>query len=300
MAANATMPALEIRPARPAEAVVVRRTVPALFTAETAPDSVLVASATGDPELVGVCAIAWRSWGRPPGFPLHIHVADRARRRGIGRALVSAAAVLCRDDTERFHSWDAVDEGSEAEAFARAVGFTQLRRTFYFDADLSACSALIEPIHRRLLNYSAIPPNADVVALRDAPAREVARLVSDAFDSPIADVLANISGQAPGGFDLEYSFVLRLDGAVCGALLQRRIGDIPQVEVSVIAPELRLGWAAVVLLREATHRGITTGAQQIRFRCEDGVLDTVNLARRVNARLVRTAVEYSASLSALL
>jgi GNAT superfamily N-acetyltransferase len=294
------MNALEIRPARLSEAALARRIVPDVFTAETAPDSLLVACALGDPHPVGFCAVAWRLWGAPPGFPLHVHVTQHARRKGIGRALVRAAAALCRDDAERFQAWDAVDEGSEVEAFARAVGFTRHRRTFYFDAELADCKALIEPIHGRLRDYGAIPANTEVVALRDAPARDVARLVSDAFDSPIDDVLANVRGQAPAGFDVEYSFVLLLDGAVRGALLQRRIGDVPQVEVSVIAPDLRLGWAAVVLLREAANRGIAAGARHIRFRCEDGVLDTINLARRVGARHVRTAVAYSAPLGALL
>jgi len=274
--------------------------VPQLFTAETAPDTLLVACAMDHSHPIGVCAIAWRFWGTPPGFPLHVHVAECARRKGVGRALVRAAAGWCRDNTGRFHAWDAVEEGSEAEAFARAVGFTLLRRTLYFDAELAACEALVEPIYGRLRDYGAIPANAEVVSLRAAPAREVARLVSESFDSPIDDLLANVRGRVPGGFDLEYSFVLMLDGAVCGALLQRRMGDLPQVEVSVIAPAFRLGWAAVVLLREAARRGNAAGARQIRFRCEDGVIDTVNLARRVGARLARTAVEYSAPLDALL
>ena len=300
MAVNANTNALEIRPARRSEAAIARRMAPDVFTAETAPDGLLVACSPGDPHPVGVCAIAWRLWGAPPGFPLHVHVAEHARRKGIGRALVHAAAALCREDTVRFHSWDVIEEGNEAEAFARAVGFTLHRRTLYFDADLDACNALIEPIHRRLRDYGAIPANAEVVTLRDAPAGEVARLVSESFESHVDDVLANIRGHAPAGFDLEYSFVLLLDGAVCGALLQRSIGAMPQVEVSVIAPALRCGWATVLLLREATHRGIAAGARNIRFRCEDGVFDTVNLARRTGARPVRTTVEYSAPVAALL
>src|SRR5215831_12244364 len=144
MAANATTSTLEIRPARRSEAALVRRMVPEVFTAETAPDGLLVACTRDNPHPIGVCAIAWRLWGAPPGFPVHVHVTERARRTGIGRALVRAAAVLCRDDTGHCHAWDAVEQGSAAEAFARAVGFTQLRRTLYFDADLAACNALIE------------------------------------------------------------------------------------------------------------------------------------------------------------
>jgi len=299
MAANAITSAFEIRAALPSEAAVARRLVPEVFTAGAAPDALLVAHRADVPMPLGVCAIAWRPWGKPAGFPLHVHVDGTARRQGIGRALVRAAAQLCRDDTDRFHGWDAVVEGSEADTFARAVGFGVHRRTHFFDADLAACQALVDPIHARLQAYEAIPPNATVVALGDAPAREVARLVSETFDSPIHEVLANL--QRPGGgFDPQYSFVLMVDGAVGGALLQRRIGDVAQVEVSVIAPALQCGWAIVVLLREAAVRGVAAGATHIRFRCDDGVHDTINLARRVRARLARTAVELSAPLRALL
>ena len=278
----------------------VRRLVPEVFTAETAPDVLLVARIPGDPNLAGACTIAWRPWGTPPGFPLHVHVVAGARRRGVGRALVRAAARFCRDDTERFHGWDALEEGSPAEAFARALGFARHRRTLHFETELAACKALIDPIYARLRENDAIPGNARIVSLRDVPARAVARLVSDAFDSSIDDVLAKVREHAPGGYDPEYSYVLLLDEKVCGVLLQRLVENIPQVEVTVIAPALRCGWAAAELMREATHRGFAAGARTIRFRCEDGVIDTVNLARRVGARLTRTAVEYCAALPALL
>src|ERR1043166_6381971 len=99
MPANATMNALEIGPARRSEAALARRMVPQLFTAETAPDTLLVACAMDHSHPIGVCAIAWRFWGTPSGFPLHVHVAQRARRKGVGRALVRAAAGWCRDNT---------------------------------------------------------------------------------------------------------------------------------------------------------------------------------------------------------
>jgi GNAT superfamily N-acetyltransferase len=298
MAPNAITAMLEIRPARGAEVGLARRMVPEVFKAAIAPDRVLIARSPGDPQPIGVAAIAWRPWGTPAGFPVHVLVTERARRNGVGRALVRAAAELCRADAERFHAWDAVDEGSGAACFAHALGFTPHRRTLYYEADLAACGALIGPIHERLRGYGAIPQDATVVSLREAPAQEVARLVSDAFGSRYDAMLASVAGQHC--FDVDLSFVLLHDGAVGGALLQRFVGGVQQVEVSVVAPALQCGWAVVVLLREAVCRGLAAGGHRFGFRCEDSVRDTVNLARRVGARLARTAVEYSAPVAALL
>jgi len=298
MAPNAITSALDIRPARGAEVAVARRMVPEVFKAAIAPDRVLLARAADDVQPIGVAALAWRPWGTPAGFPIHVRVVERARRQGVGRALVRAAALLSRDDTDRFHAWDAVDEGGDGDAFARAAGFTPQRRTLHYQADLAACQAIVQPIHERLQGYGAIPPDAAVVALREAPAHEVARLVSNAFGARYDAMVASIG--ARGGFDADLSFVLMHEGAVAAAILQRFVDGVPHVEVSVVAPALQCGWAVVVLLHEAARRGLAAGGHRVGFRCEDGVRDTVNLARRVGARLTRTAVEHSAALEALL
>src|SRR5689334_457803 len=141
MAPNAITSALDIRPARGAEVGVARRMVPDVFKAAIAPDRVLMARAADDAEPIGVAALAWRPWGTPAGFPIHVHVVERARRQGVGRALLRAAALLCRDDTSRFHAWDAVEEGGDSDAFARAAGFAPHRRTLHYEADLAACYA---------------------------------------------------------------------------------------------------------------------------------------------------------------
>lgn len=51
-----------------------------------------------------------------------LYVARAARRQGIGRALVAAAAMAVRADGGRFLSWTALPGNPAAHAFYRALG----------------------------------------------------------------------------------------------------------------------------------------------------------------------------------
>jgi hypothetical protein len=72
------------------------------------------------------------------------------------------------------------------------------------------------------------------------------------------------------------------------------------VDVNVVTPALRRGWANLALLREATRNGLQGGARRFRFSCDDTVADSVNLARRANAILLRATLEFVVSLETLL
>lgn len=287
-----------IRPAQRREAAVVRRLVPALYKADVAPDRVLVA-ASGD-DVVGVASIAWRPFGKPPGFPLHVHVIEAARRRGCGRALVRAAAEASRNETDRLHGWDSVEEGSAAARFAGAAGFTILRRMLHYETDGEAFYAMVAAVHARLRERGAIPAGAHTVPLAEAPHAEVAALVSETFGSRYDEALARIRTNAPGGFDARCSVVLLVDGHARGALLYRVIDGLPVIDVRVISPALRGRWANVLLMHDATRNGLAAGARRFHFHCEDGNADTVSLARRAGTPVLRTALEFSAPIEALL
>jgi len=287
-----------IRPAQRREAAVVRRLVPALYRADVAPDRVLVA-ASGD-AIVGVASIAWRAFGKSPGFPLHVHVIEAARRRGCGRALVRAAAEACRHDTDRLHGWDSVEEGTPAARFAAAAGFTVLRRMLHYETDGEPFYAMVAAIHARLRQRGAIPPDAHTVPLAEAPHAEVAALLSEAFGSRYDDALSRIRTNAPGGFDAQCSVVLIVDGRAQGALLYRVADGLPVIDVRVVSPTLRGRWANVLLMHDATRNGLAAGARRFHFHCEDGNADTLSLARRVGAPALRTALEFSAPLETLL
>ena len=277
------------------EARFARTLCPTLYRTGSAPDRVLVARAA-DGAALGLAAIAWRVHDRPPGFPLHVQVREDARRRGVGRALVHAAIAACAHDTERVHGWHALAEDDGATAFARATGFAVLRRVLDFEAGMAEMRALIEPLHARI--HRAMPASARLLALADAPKREVAELVGATFGSRHEAVLTAMDAATPNAYDLQRSVVLLSNGRVQAALLARWLGGVPHVDVTVVAPGLRHGWANVALLHRAISQGCETGARAFRFRCEDTVRDTVRLATRVGARRLGAALHFTAPVAA--
>lgn len=291
-------PEFAIRRLRDGEHASARRLAPRLFTTSRAPDLLLGAFAA-DGALLGVGGLAWQLQGTPRGFPVHIEVVPSARRQKIGRALLTAAASACRDETDRLHGWEAMEQESDAWRFALASGFEARRRFLHFEADASAFHATVAALHDWMAAHWQIPASVTTCALEDVPAEPVARLVSDTFGSPYQGCLANVNGSGAGAYDRRHSIVLLQEGVVRGALLGRQGSDVPEVDVHVVAPELRGGWANIVMLEHVSRIARTLGAEQFRFRCDERVRDSVNLAKRLRAKLLRVTVEVTAAISAL-
>ena len=75
-----------------------------------------------DGALAGAAGVLWRSKGRPPGFPLWVHVLPDRRRRGVGRALLAAAAEAARGEAPALLAAAMLDLAGEGAAFAAACG----------------------------------------------------------------------------------------------------------------------------------------------------------------------------------
>jgi hypothetical protein len=122
------------------------------------------------------------------------------------------------------------------------------------------------------------------VPLAEAPADEVIRLVAPSFAALPHDVAWRIAPGSVYGYDRALSLVL-LHGAarVGGAVLCRRFGERVDMDVGVVAPELRHGWANLMLVEGMARLGHAAGVTRCRFSCEEHVRDTLNLARRSDA-----------------
>jgi len=281
-----------IGPARADEHAAARRLVPLVFTASRAPDRLLVArDLHGD--LAGVAAVAWTAYGAPPGFPAWIHVADAARRRGCGRALVAATLRDCAGEAARVHGWDALGPDDAGASFAAAVGATVRRRIVHFLAHGTPFLAMIEPIVERLRARGTVPSTARIVPLADAPLREVARLVGTTFGHRYDAALAAARHDGDAGYDRARSVVLTIDGRVEGALLFTWTGGVPAIDVNVVAPAWRRTWANALMLEQATRNGLAAGADRFAFHCDDDVRDTMNLARRAHAAVTKVRLEWT-------
>jgi GNAT superfamily N-acetyltransferase len=284
-----------IRPASDAEARACRVLMPETFSATYAPE-LWVALDRAVSKLVGAGAVGWQPLPPGPGFPVQVHVIPSHRRRGIGTALMQRMVDACTGHTERLHSWTNEAEGSPAAAFCAALGFVPRSRVLEFDADGARFYAMIKSIHDRLAKNGKIPADLRIVSLREAPLERVTALVRSAFaDVPLSTVMALSKGLI--NYDQDKSAVLMKGHEVKGALLYLWNDGNPVIDVNVVAPELRNGPGNVLLLEAATRKGLEGRATGFRFRCEEHVRDTLNLARRSGAKLAGVRLAFTRTLS---
>jgi GNAT superfamily N-acetyltransferase len=276
-----------ISPAEASDMRACRMLLPACFLPTQAPE--LLVALDADKNLIGAAAIGWATVGDPPAFPTAMHVVPTWRRRGVGRALVKAAATALRGEAPAMRPWSSVTEASDAAAFCLACGFIAHHRVLHFVGEAERMETALAGYRERLEATGWIPPNARIVTLPEAPLSEVAHLAAREFHSSPAALMARLQGRAGTAFDPARSVVLLVDGAVMGAQLVSIAEDgIPEVDANVVSPKLRRGWANLLLTHEGTRVGVANGSRRFRFFCDERVTDTVKLARRSGAELVRT------------
>jgi GNAT superfamily N-acetyltransferase len=280
---------LSVRRAEDREARACRRLMPDLFAPTHAPE-LWVAEEMG--VLVGAAAASWHLVSQPAGFPVHVHVAPQARRRGIGTALVQTIAQAARDDAPALNAWHDVAQGSEAAAFLAATGFACVRQVFEFEADMKTFYDLIKVTYDRFAARGKLTADFHIVSLAEAPADQVAALVADNFALASASSLARVA-QGTSSHDPDKSVALLKDGHVLGALLYSWNGGDIGIDAWVVADEARGTSANLMLVEAASRRALEAGAWRFRFSCTDDVRDTINLARRGGAVQTATKARYS-------
>jgi GNAT superfamily N-acetyltransferase len=279
--------AFSVRPAEACEMRACRLLLPDTFAPQHAPEAFVALSA--DSRLIGVATVGWAAIGDVAAFPVAVHVVTVWRRRGVGRALLDLVAATVRGDAAGLQPWTAVAEGGEAAAFFLACDFAIHHRVLHFAGEVARAAAAFAPHRAWLEKTGRIPSNARIVPLSEAPAAEVAHLMAREFGSSPAAALARLRGEVGTPFAPERSVVLLVNGAVMGAQMWSiAVDGTPEVDVNVISPHLRRGWANVLLTHEGFRVGQAKGTQAFRFYCHEDVVDTVNIARRSGAQRVRT------------
>jgi len=285
---------ITVRPARDSETRACRLLLPELFSATFAPE-LWVAVHPATSEIMAAAAVVWQPMPPGPGFPVQVHVASPYRRRGVGTALVRAVVDACRGATGCLHSWASEVENGPAAAFCTALGFVARNRVLEFEADGARFYAMIKSIHDRLSKAGKVAPDLKIVSLREAPFEQVVALVTREFaDVPLATVVALSKGLI--NYDQDKSAVLMKGTDVKGALLYLWNNGSPIIDVNVVAADVRHGAGNVLLLEAATRKGLEGRATGFRFRCEEHVRDTLNLARRSGAKPASVRIAFTRTL----
>jgi GNAT superfamily N-acetyltransferase len=274
-----------IVPAGEAHAPACRLLLPAAFPARGRAPELLVA--TGAEGIRGALALAWV----PGGFSVLLQVLPAWRRSGIGRALMAQGVALARGETPALRAWMPVSADSPADAFLRACGFRVTRRLLVFDTDGDRYSAVLSTLLRRA--RKRIPAGMALRPLAGMPLPPVAGIVAGEFGVPHHDVIARLDDNHPDAYDRQLSQVLVRDGTLAGAILGRRYGDVIEVDVNVVAPDLRRGVANLMLLEALGRLSKEAGIRRFRFSCEAHVRDTLHLGERSDAARLPDQLLYS-------
>jgi GNAT superfamily N-acetyltransferase len=276
---------VDIRSATDAEAPLCRQLLPAAFAPTGRAPELWVAC--GREGICGALALAWV----PGGFTVWMNVLAAWRRGGIGRALMAEARRSAEGETPALRAWHPVSKDSPADAFLQACGFACTRHLLVFDTDLArnsaALSARLARARRRM------PATLSLWPLAEAPPSAVAALVAGEFSVSPHEALAKLAPDHPDPYAPHLSQVLMADGAVAGAILGRRYGDVIEIDINVVVPDLRGGVANLMLLEAIGRLSGEAGVGRFRFSCEAHVRDTLNLGERSNAVRLPDQLLYS-------
>lgn len=259
-----------------------------------------VAVSRDDERVIGAAALGpdaaldSASGGRGRRWLVDLRVIVPARRRGVGRALMSRVVEQAAGHgIPALYAWEWVEpEGDAARAWA-ALGFSPCQRQMEYEADLTRSHEVLLPLYTRVREEGWIPPSARIVPLADADHDAVARLHLRCLGGTRSLLLPMLRGSAADAYDPACSRVLLVDGRVVGFTLGRVHpgGAVADVDANVVDPTLRLGWANLWLKFEAASVLLARGVQRIRYATLQQHKDTHRISRQVDARLLRTVVQ---------
>jgi hypothetical protein len=254
-------------------------------------DAFVAIEAEAPQRIIGAIAIAPLMQLTPCRGPkIAVHVIEPWRRRGVARGLLDLAAELsAARGAEALYAWSRVDpESAEARAW-RAMGFAESLECSLTRVDGASVIALLEPLVDRVRARGWIPADARIVSLRDVDPDRVVELVTAHLGGSGAEtnLRERLVGRHPRPLDPFFSRVLVQQGEVVGAMLGSRVNaQTGWVEINVLHPSVRGGWANVWLKLEATRAAYDTGYHTFLYETHPQHVDTRGITRRLKGAVM--------------
>ena len=245
----------------------------------------------GDGLIVGAAALSARPRADPvSGLRVALHVIPPRRGRGLGRALSEACADVARGaGAEALYAWGPVDPAA-GEPWRR-LGFGHSCTVRESRVSLAAALNYLTPFYERVVAEGWIPPDARLVPLDRADAREVARLHVAQLGGELESLVRRISGNVPPPYHPAMSPVILVNGRVMAFSLALPLpGGIALAESTVVDPSLRGGWANLWLKIAGATESLRLGLHTLLYYTYDRHTDTRKLGRQVGG-VTRELVE---------
>jgi hypothetical protein len=211
--------------------------------------------------------------------------------------LVAAVVAQSADRTPLLRALQPVEINSDAALFLTACGFGEFDEIHHFEADCAPLHAEMKRLLDRLAARRLIPFGARVVKLCDAPAEQVAAMMATEFPASRAQILAQLTDDGAGMYDMEHSTALMVGDQLGGVLLAGWREGVASVEAWMVARQFRGGWANILLIENITRIGVELNTIRFRFSADTRISDTMSLARRAKADLIRVERRFRRSLS---
>jgi acetyltransferase (GNAT) family protein len=240
-------------------------------------------------EPIGAAAI-WFTPSRrfPERADCVVHVLEPHRRRGIGRALLGRVTAVAREIGVRQLGAPPSEEKSPAFQFLLACGFEAGPATVSCEVPIENLTRVTRPLYERMEKRGKIPTGARVIPLSEAPREEVCRLVLDNLGFSSRHVAERLRG-TEHGFSQTLSRVALSNGKLVGALLITYQKALASVDATAVLPGHRHTWVNAALKYFAFEELMARGVERVRFSANSAQhRDTVNLARRTKARVLKT------------
>lgn len=248
--------------------------------------------ARADGEFAGAAGVNWVNALDPAGFSVDVKVLTPWRRKGVGRVLIEAALDLAEGETDGLWALDGAPFESPAANFLEACGFTPLKREYHYEVANETLLADAIAIAERMRRRGRVPERAEIRWLSEpgAPLEEIAWLVSKEFGSHL---MANLHGLRRRSADAaDHSLYVRLDGEVVGIMLLHTEEDAAVVDVQAVPKRWRNNWPNLAMLEKALSAAKAAGFAKARFYCDEGVHNTINIARRGDGEVTNLKARY--------
>ena len=250
---------------------------------------IFVAAGVDKPKPIGAAAI-WFTPSRhfPETGSFALHVVEAQRRRGAGRALLESLIAEARDIGAKQLRTSPLEEQTAGFQFLLACGFEFGTPAMTCEAPIENFARVTHPIYEQLQKRGKVPDGARIIPLSEAPREEVCRLVIDNLGFPSEHVAERLRG-TEHGFSQTISRVALLDGKLVGALLITYHKVMASVDATAVLPYHRNTWVNAALKYSAVEELIARGVTRVRFSANSiEHRDTAKLARRTNARILKT------------